>query len=151
MLSGRGLSDELMTRPEESYRLRCFVVCDLETSRIGAPYIYEISSLRVNPCITWTLIQFCNPASTYGSLPHSWQISRNKRGFFDHTVRLTDMSPNLVSSVSLHNRLLQSYHLSLYAVYQKERIMVFIPFVFKELMSFAGNIGLRENSEKNTF
>jgi hypothetical protein len=24
------------------------VVCDLETSRIGAPYIYDISNLRVN-------------------------------------------------------------------------------------------------------
>ena len=40
VLSGRGLCDELITRPEESYRLRCFVVCDLETSRMGAPYIY---------------------------------------------------------------------------------------------------------------
>jgi hypothetical protein len=47
-LSGRGLCDELITRPEESYRLWCVVVCDLETSRIGAPYIYDISSLRVN-------------------------------------------------------------------------------------------------------
>ena len=49
MLSGRGLCDELITRPEESYRLWC-IVCDLETSRIGAPYIYiyDISSLRVN-------------------------------------------------------------------------------------------------------
>jgi len=48
-LSGRGLCDELITRPEESYRLWC-VMCDLETSRIGAPYIYiyDISSLRVN-------------------------------------------------------------------------------------------------------
>ena len=49
MLSGRGLCDELITRPEESYRLWC-VVCDLETSRIGAPYIYiyiyDISDLR---------------------------------------------------------------------------------------------------------
>ena len=26
----------------------CVVVCDLETSRIGAPYIYDISNLRVN-------------------------------------------------------------------------------------------------------
>jgi len=26
----------------------CVVVCDLETSRMGAPYIYDISSLRVN-------------------------------------------------------------------------------------------------------
>ena len=47
MLSDRGLCDELITRPEESYRLCCVVVCDLETSRIGVPYIYDISSLRV--------------------------------------------------------------------------------------------------------
>ena len=46
VLSGRGLCDELITRPEESYQL-CCVVCDLDTSRIGAPYIYDISSLRV--------------------------------------------------------------------------------------------------------
>jgi len=48
VLSGRGLCDELITRPEESYQLWCVVVCDLETSRMGAPYIYDISSLRVN-------------------------------------------------------------------------------------------------------
>ena len=53
VLSGRGLCDELVTRPEESYRLWCVVVCDLETSRVGAIYIYiyiyiyDISSLRV--------------------------------------------------------------------------------------------------------
>jgi len=47
-LSGRGLCDELITRPEESYRLWCVVVCDPETSIMGAPYIYDISSLRVN-------------------------------------------------------------------------------------------------------
>jgi len=50
-LSGRGLCDELITRPEESYRLCCVVLCDLETSRVGAPYIYiyiyDISRLRV--------------------------------------------------------------------------------------------------------
>ena len=32
VLSGRGLCDELITRPEEPYRLWCVVVCDLETS-----------------------------------------------------------------------------------------------------------------------
>ena len=47
VLSGRGLCDELLTCPEESYRLCCVVVCDLETSRMGAPYIYDISRLRV--------------------------------------------------------------------------------------------------------
>ena len=57
VLSGRGLCDELITRPEESYRLCCVVVCDLETSRIGAPYKYDVSNLRVNDLtlilLTW--------------------------------------------------------------------------------------------------
>jgi hypothetical protein len=33
VLLGRDLCDELITRSEESYRLWCVVVCDLETSR----------------------------------------------------------------------------------------------------------------------
>ena len=57
VLSGRGLCNELITRPEESYRLCCVVVCDLETSRMGVRYIYDISSLRVNDLtlilLTW--------------------------------------------------------------------------------------------------
>ena len=53
MLSGTGLCDELITRPEGSYRLCCVVVCDLETSRMGAPYIYDISRLRVNSQILY--------------------------------------------------------------------------------------------------
>ena len=38
VLSGRGLCDVLITRPEESYRLLCVVVCDLETSRMRRPW-----------------------------------------------------------------------------------------------------------------
>ena len=38
VLSGRGLCDELITRPEESYRLCCVVLCDLETSRMRRPW-----------------------------------------------------------------------------------------------------------------
>jgi len=57
VLSGRGLCDELITRPEESYRLWSVVLCNLETSRMGAPYTYDISSLRVNDLthilLTW--------------------------------------------------------------------------------------------------
>ena len=69
VLSGRGLCDELITRPEKSYRLCCVVVCDLEASIIGAlyiymyiyiyihTYIYDIRSLRVNDLtvilLTW--------------------------------------------------------------------------------------------------
>ena len=58
-----GRSPAEIVGPEESYRLWCVVVCDLETSRIGAPYIYiyiyiyDISSLRVNDLtlilLTW--------------------------------------------------------------------------------------------------
>jgi hypothetical protein len=38
VLSSRGLCDEVITRPEESYRVWCVVVCDLETSRMRRPW-----------------------------------------------------------------------------------------------------------------
>jgi hypothetical protein len=38
LLSGRGLCDELIIRPEESYRLWCVVVCDIETSGMRGPW-----------------------------------------------------------------------------------------------------------------
>jgi len=37
VLSGSGLYDELITRPEESYQLWC-VVCDLKTSWARRPW-----------------------------------------------------------------------------------------------------------------
>jgi len=40
VLSGRGLCDGLITRPEESYRLWRVVVCDLETSNEEAKAHY---------------------------------------------------------------------------------------------------------------
>jgi len=74
-LSGRGLCDELITRPEESYRLCCVVVCDLETSRMGAPYIYD-SLLRVKlfhqgyACLVG--YELSSPVDWYGH--RFWQI-----------------------------------------------------------------------------
>ena len=38
VLSGTGLCDGLIIRPEESYRLCCVVVCDLETSWMRRPW-----------------------------------------------------------------------------------------------------------------
>ena len=38
VLSGRGLCNGLITRPEESYRVWCVVVCDQETSRMRRPW-----------------------------------------------------------------------------------------------------------------
>jgi len=37
VLSGRCLCDELITRPEESYRIWCVVMCDLETLWMRRP------------------------------------------------------------------------------------------------------------------
>jgi len=38
VLSGRGICDTLITHPDESYRLCCVVVCDLEASRKSGPW-----------------------------------------------------------------------------------------------------------------
>jgi len=67
-LSGRGLCDELIARPEESYRLCCVVVCDIETSRVGAPYICDISTLRVNCLVFITETECVCCAVRTGSL-----------------------------------------------------------------------------------
>ena len=64
VLSGRGLCEVLITRPEESYRLWCVVVCDLETSRIRRPWPAlgrsatkkDGSLLVLRVKITWRLI-----------------------------------------------------------------------------------------------
>jgi len=64
VLSGRGLCDELITRPEGSYRLCCVVVCDLETSKIGAPYIYIYMTLVASGLI-YSLCYTVTNISTY--------------------------------------------------------------------------------------
>jgi hypothetical protein len=38
VLPGTGLCDGPIPRPEESYRLWCVIVCDLETSRMWRPW-----------------------------------------------------------------------------------------------------------------
>jgi hypothetical protein len=49
-LSGRGLCDELITHPGESYRLWCVAVCDLETSWMRRPWATRglLSKKRTN-------------------------------------------------------------------------------------------------------
>ena len=76
MLSGRSLFDELITRPEESYRLCCVVVYDLETSRVGAPYIYDISRLRVKP-LEYSEVQRLKVAILPLDLPCSGPITHS--------------------------------------------------------------------------
>jgi len=40
-------------------------LCDLETSRMGAPYIYDISRLRVNHHMEYTLFLSRDMRRTY--------------------------------------------------------------------------------------
>jgi hypothetical protein len=65
VLSGRGLCDELITCPEESYRLWCVVVCDLENLK-NEEAMTRVGSQRHSkkkPCIwlhsgMWHLVQY---------------------------------------------------------------------------------------------
>ena len=50
VFSGRGLCDEMITRPEESYRLWCVVVCDLEISRLRRPWTALGHSAKKKKC-----------------------------------------------------------------------------------------------------
>ena len=93
MLSGRGLCDELITRPEESYRL-CCVVCDLETSRIGAPYIYiyiyiyDISIRRVNKLVCLMGFATQKRQETSGEKMLNFASNGQEMQFLLHTVLL---------------------------------------------------------------
>jgi hypothetical protein len=88
VLSGRGLCDELITRPEESYRLCCVVVCDLETSRIDVPNIYDISSPRVY-ILRYLLYGFCRGFLTKHCFVPSLRDSRARLG-----TRVIDICEN---------------------------------------------------------
>jgi hypothetical protein len=46
VLSGRGLCEELITRPEEFYRLWCVVVCDLEKNLKNEEAMTRVGSQR---------------------------------------------------------------------------------------------------------
>jgi len=100
-LSGRGLCDELITRPVESYRLCCVVVCDLETSKMSAPYIYiyiyiyiyDISRLRVNAAREIIAVFCVNKMKT---LIPPVGITKNFLGAF---VKLRSASGSFVMSV----------------------------------------------------
>jgi hypothetical protein len=51
VLSGRGLCYELITRPEESYRVWCVVVCDLETSWMRSHTQSIVTELKIGDVI----------------------------------------------------------------------------------------------------
>jgi len=69
VLSGRSLCDDLITRPEESYRLWCSVVCDLETLWMTSPWPNGGLSRQKQTKI-WLLLSGSFPHNP----PHNWSI-----------------------------------------------------------------------------
>jgi hypothetical protein len=63
-------------------------VCDLETSRMGAPYLYDISRLRVN--ITVSCITIANLLSSYSQIFHDISntnvIELPETHFYEHLI-----------------------------------------------------------------
>jgi hypothetical protein len=47
VLSGRGLCDELITHPGNSYRLWCVVVCEIETSWMRRPWLNRCCRAKI--------------------------------------------------------------------------------------------------------
>jgi len=85
VLSGRGLCDELITRPEESYQLWSVVVCDLETSRMRRPWPALGRSATAKKKIVYVSIilalithredihtYICNHLNIFGIFPEVW-------------------------------------------------------------------------------
>jgi hypothetical protein len=60
VLSGRGLCVGLITRPEESYRMWCVVVCDLETSWMRRPWpiggCCAKRRKKIWQCVVWYVV-----------------------------------------------------------------------------------------------
>ena len=67
VLSGRGLCDELITHPEESYRLWCVVVCDLEKKLMNEEAIARVGLQRKKRKASPLISFFINKQLLYGS------------------------------------------------------------------------------------
>jgi len=103
LLSGRGLCDELIIRPEESYRLWWVVVCDLETSRTLGRSATEkksdhlvrikVKSWRQIPSKVQVLYNMCDGtgiAQSVQRLARSWTVRESNPvggGDFSHPSR----------------------------------------------------------------
>jgi hypothetical protein len=70
VLSGRGFCDGLITRPEESYRMLCVVVCDLETSWMR------------RSCPPWGLSGNKKNVDECGSQPWFWVVVKHDSVFW---------------------------------------------------------------------
>jgi hypothetical protein len=99
LLSGRGLCDELITDPEEFYRLWCVVVCDPVASRMrrsNQSVVIELNKRRdITGCISYmplivTVKHDCWMSSD--RLQCSGRLKKDKRKYFGCKMRNQDKS-----------------------------------------------------------
>jgi hypothetical protein len=84
VLSGRGPCDELIPRPEESYRLCCVVVCDLETSWMRRTW--PTGGCRAQEKCTHYYVLIYNTPTYFGaqwSIIREWSCAEQSLG---HTI-----------------------------------------------------------------
>jgi hypothetical protein len=72
VLSGRGLCDELITLPDESYRLWCVVVCDQETWRMRRPWPALGRSATENKLISMSIFDILQIPSGSVQICSAW-------------------------------------------------------------------------------
>jgi hypothetical protein len=126
VLSGRGLCDELITRPEESYRLWCVVVCDLENlrneeaiTRIGSQRHHKkkeyVLGGKGGRCVGLTTL----PPSCADSLEILWaSISWNPQGlFYLFTAHLTHCVSNVRNNPAMLSEAITSIYRQHYRQY----------------------------------
>jgi hypothetical protein len=119
-LSGRGICDELITRPEESYRLWCVLVCDLGTSRMRRLKLIKGRKCQIEEeCIDSTL-SWKTHTQIKCSLSHS-EISytlcdtwNTEDGFFAYFHSITDYrltfwrnSPHSTKTVKIQKNIIR--------------------------------------------
>ena len=115
VLSGRGLCDDLITRTEESYRLWCVAVCDLETSWMRRPWPTGALSLKKNyykylhvkyPCFLSHFKENCIFSTNFRNMSLRKNSSSGSRFvLWGRTAGQTNMKKWIVVFCSLRTRL----------------------------------------------
>ena len=108
VLSGRGLCDELITRPEESYRLWCVVVCDLETSRMRRPWpaLGRSATEINNKIITYLLTAIEFSLGVRSSYTSTCKTNKNKYNVEKQSGNEADRIHNMKERMSFLGALL---------------------------------------------
>jgi len=114
VLSGRGLCDELITRPGESYQLWCVVVCDLESSWMRRPWpTGGLSGQIKQKSTTRTIGENRNIIRAFGQNgPRIQQFGKLERSVVDAARWLTQKWPSADDSCSSHGNFCCTYILS---------------------------------------